>query len=165
MQEYRDSNAHKEAIFELKGKELPQFELTLLTGGKFNSKSLKGKPTLINFWFTSCGHCIEEMPALNEIKSKFGTEVNFIAITFEKQLDVLQFLERRDFDFSHLVEAKDFIKSLGIKMYPKTLILDQNLTVIDFEKIMPNDPVNRKQNEAAWKKSITEKLLELQKKS
>lgn len=134
MQEYRDSNLSKEAIYELWGKELSKFELTLLNGEKLNSESLKGKPTLINLWFTMCSPCIEEMPLLNEIKSQFGTEVNFVAITFEKQSDVNDFLDRRDFNFVHLVDAKEYLKSLGVRTYPKTLILDQDLKIIDFEK-------------------------------
>lgn len=161
MQEYRDSNLSKEAIYELRDKELPKFELTLLNGEKLNSESLKGKPTLINLWFTMCSPCIEEMPLLNEIKSQFGTDVNFIAITFEKQSDVNEFLERRDFDFVHLVDAKEYLKSLGVRTYPKTLLLDQNLKIIDFEKVIPKDPANRKQNEAEWKKQISEKLKTL----
>ncbi len=127
MQEYRDSDRNKEAIYELKDKELPKFELALLNGGKLNSELLKGKPTLMNFWFTMCSPCIQEMPLFNEIKSQFGTDVNFIAITFEKQSDVNEFLKQRDFDFSHVMDAKVYLNSLGIRTYPKTLILDQNL--------------------------------------
>ena len=160
-QEYRNSNLSKEAIYELKGKELPKFALTLLNGEELDSESLKGKPTLINLWFTMCSPCIQEMPLLNEIQSQFGTEVNFIAVTFEKQSEVKEFLERRDFNFSHLVDAKDYLKSLGVRTYPKTLILDQNLKLIDFETLIPKDPAKRKQNEELWKNQISEKLKSL----
>jgi cytochrome c biogenesis protein CcmG, thiol:disulfide interchange protein DsbE len=44
---------------------------------------LKGKPTLINFWFTTCKPCIEEMPVLNKIRQQLKDSVNFIAITYE----------------------------------------------------------------------------------
>lgn len=161
MQEYRDSNRSKEAIYELKGKELPKFELTLLNGQKLNSETLKGKPTLINLWFTMCSPCIEEMPILNEIKAEFGTDVNFIAITFEKKSDVDEFLKQRDFNFSHLVDAKEYLKSLGVSMYPKTFILDKNLKIIDFEKTIPKDSANRKKNEEVWKKELANKLAAL----
>jgi cytochrome c biogenesis protein CcmG, thiol:disulfide interchange protein DsbE len=53
---------------EYKDKEFPKFELNTLTNGKFDSDKLKGKPTLINFWFTKCAPCIDEMPVLNKIK-------------------------------------------------------------------------------------------------
>ena len=33
---------------------------------------IKGKPTLVHFWAVSCGICKEKMPALNEIKAKYG---------------------------------------------------------------------------------------------
>ena len=54
MQEYKDSKLSQEAIYDLKGKELPKFELTLINSEKLNSESLKGKPTLKNLWFTMC---------------------------------------------------------------------------------------------------------------
>jgi cytochrome c biogenesis protein CcmG, thiol:disulfide interchange protein DsbE len=43
-------------------KEFPLPLLTTLDNKKISIKDLKGKPTLINFWFTTCKPCIEEMP-------------------------------------------------------------------------------------------------------
>jgi len=36
------------------------------------SDKIKGKPTLVHFWAVSCGICKDKMPALNEIKAKYG---------------------------------------------------------------------------------------------
>ncbi len=33
---------------------------------------VKGKPTLVHFWAVSCGICKDKMPALNDIKAKYG---------------------------------------------------------------------------------------------
>lgn len=46
-------------------------------------------------------------------------------------------------------------------MYPETFIVDQNLKIIDFEKTIPKDPVNRKKNEEVWKKQLSNKLAAL----
>ena len=32
----------------------------------------KGKPVLVHFWAVSCGICKDKMPALNELKKKYG---------------------------------------------------------------------------------------------
>ncbi|MFZ1700182.1 MAG: TlpA disulfide reductase family protein [Pyrinomonadaceae bacterium] len=32
----------------------------------------KGKPVLVHFWAVSCGICKDKMPALNELKAKYG---------------------------------------------------------------------------------------------
>ena len=44
---------------------------------KFNTNYLEGKPTLINFWFTRCKPCIDEISTLNKLKLKYGDKVNF----------------------------------------------------------------------------------------
>jgi len=106
-------------------KEFPKFDLKTLSGKNFNSIQLKGKPTMINFWFTSCKPCIEEMPVLNKIKEKYKNDFNFIAVTYEKKEDVKNFLEKYPFHFKHLINAKEFTDQLGMKSYPKNLFLDK----------------------------------------
>ena len=153
----------KEYIYDYKGKELPKFELTLLNGKKLNSESLKGKPTLMNFWFSNCAPCITEMPLLNEIKSKFGNEVNFISITYENQNEVAIFLKQKEFNFTHVVDSEEYLNSFGFFGYPKTLILDNDLIIIQIEKNIPKDTAKEKQNKAEFKKRIINKLTELKK--
>ena len=148
---------------ESKGKQLPEFELTLLDGKKLSSESLKGKPTLINFWFSSCQPCIDEMPILNDIKSQFYGDVNFIAITYQDQNEVTEFLNRVDFDFTHLIDAKEYLKSFGFFGYPKTLILDKDLVITEIEKFIPNDIENEVKNKAEFKNRIIRHLTELKK--
>lgn len=126
------SDKKKEGLFsseplsEYKGKEIPKFELITLAGEKFDSEKLKGKPTMINFWFTRCAPCIDEMPILNKIKEKYKDDFNFIAITYEEKEEVEKFLETHPFDFQHLTNAKDVIKQLGVKTYPMNLFLNKN---------------------------------------
>jgi cytochrome c biogenesis protein CcmG, thiol:disulfide interchange protein DsbE len=113
-------------LSEFKDKEFPKFDLKTLADKNFNSNKLIGKPTMINFWFTRCAPCIDEMPVLNNIKEKYKDDFNFIAITYEKKEDVKKFLEKHPFDFEHLINAKDFTDQLGIKSYPMNLFLDKN---------------------------------------
>lgn len=107
-------------------KPFPAFKLTDLNGKEVTLSDLKGKPTIINFWFTSCAPCISEMPILNKIQKKYNSDFNFISITYEKQKDVEKFLNKRDFNFKHLANAKDFINDMGINTYPLNFFLDKN---------------------------------------
>ncbi|QNK77987.1 TlpA family protein disulfide reductase [Winogradskyella sp. PAMC22761] len=134
-----------------------------MSGKKINSESLKGKPTIINFWFSNCAPCIEEMPLLNEIKSEFGNEVNFISMTFQNQNEVNEFLRAHDFDFTHIVDSKDYIRTFGTFGYPKTLILDKDLVIVEIEKMIPKDTENEEKNKAEFKAQLSEKLNELKK--
>ncbi|GAB4162656.1 MAG: hypothetical protein Tsb0033_21870 [Winogradskyella sp.] len=163
LEKIKSNERFKENIYEFKGKELPKFELNLLSGKKLNSESLKGKPTVINFWFSNCAPCIEEMPLLNEIKSEFGNEVNFISMTFQNPNDVNEFLKTHDFDFTHIVNSKEYIKTFGMFGYPKTLILDKDLVIVEIEKMIPKDIENEEKNKAEFKARLSKQLTELKK--
>jgi len=122
----KDDLINSGPLSEFKDKEFPKFDLNTLADKNFNSEKLIGKPTMINFWFTRCAPCIDEMPVLNKIKEKYKDDFNFIAITYEKKEDVEKFLEKHPFDFEHLINAKGFTDQLGIQSYPMNLFLDKN---------------------------------------
>lgn len=117
----------------------PYADLRKFVGTKFaiekfvdeNSKNfkkdyLKGKPTIINFWFTRCHPCIEELPTLNKLKEKYGDKINFISITFENQKTVNEFLKKYEYNFKHILNSKKQIDEMKIESYPSNLILDKN---------------------------------------
>ncbi len=105
--------------------------LTQLIGQtlKDNPMVLNGKPTLVNFWFTACPPCIDEMPVLNSIAEKYAEDYNFVAITYESKEQVAAFLEKHEFNFEHFTDAQEFIDQIGISAYPKNIILDAQGTV------------------------------------
>ncbi|MFK8303069.1 TlpA family protein disulfide reductase [Capnocytophaga stomatis] len=134
-------------LSEHKNKEFPKFNLNTLAGVKFDSEKLKGKPTMINFWFTRCAPCIDEMPVLNKIKEKYKDDFNFIAITYEKKEIVENFLKSHSFDFEHLIDAKDLINELGIKSFPLNLFLDKNGVLQYVEGGIPYNFIDEKERE------------------
>lgn len=162
MDKIKSSKFFKENIYDFKNKELPKFELTLLNGKKINSKSLKGKPTVINFWFNNCQPCIEEIPLLNEIKSRHKNSVNFISITFLHKNEVELFLKTNEFNFTHIIDSKEYLKTFGFFGYPKTLILNKNLIITQIEKMIPKDIENEKKNKEEFVTRVSNKLTELQ---
>ncbi|TWI01269.1 AhpC/TSA family protein [Flavobacterium tiangeerense] len=92
----------------------------------FNKDYLEGKPTYINFWFTRCPPCIEELPLLNQLKENFKDKVNFISITFDDLAAVEVFLKKHKFEYKHITNSGKQIEKLKIDAYPTSLILDKN---------------------------------------
>lgn len=109
----------------IKRKPLPTTSFQTIDGEVITLNDLIGKPTIINFWHTACGPCIKEMPILNEIKKKYENKINFIAVTFETKEKIERFLDKRKFDFTHIINAADFMNSIQIKEFPKTFYLDK----------------------------------------
>ncbi len=106
------------------GKEFPFDNFSDLLGSELIA-SMKSKPTMIDFWFTSCAPCVAEIPALNGLKKKYDGKVNFVAITFNKKNKVASFLAKRKYDFIQITDAKKPIKSLYFMGYPTNMFLDK----------------------------------------
>ncbi len=108
------------------GKEYPIENAQTTSGRVINIDDLKGKPTLVNLWFTSCKPCIEEMPVLNKMKTEHGDKFNFLAITFESEARVKKFLKKFTFDFEQIVNSKELTSGLGFEGFPVNLFLDKD---------------------------------------
>lgn len=53
------------------GQPVPVFRLSNSTGQIVDLSALRGQVVLVNFWATSCGACVEEIPSLNRLASQF----------------------------------------------------------------------------------------------
>jgi len=115
----------KEKIYSFLNKKFPSKILTTINGEKIDLSKID-KPTVLNFWFTSCKPCIDEMPILNKIKSKYQNKVNFIAITYEPEDKTIPFFKKHKFDYKQIIGEKEFVEYLGIQAFPKNIFIDKN---------------------------------------
>ena len=94
---------------------------------------------------------------LNETQTKFSdTLVNFVAMTFEDAAKAEKIQGLKKFYFEHIVEAKSYIDLLGVKQYPKTLILSKDLTLMNV--VGPIRHEFTKEDIESWKIELTEKI-------
>lgn len=120
----KDLKIKEQPLAPLINKKMLPFELENLKGEKVTLEEFNGKPTFINFWFTNCPPCIKELPLLQSLYQEFKNDYNFIAITFDSNEKVSSFIEKHEFDFTHLINAKNYIDDLDISMYPVSVFLD-----------------------------------------
>jgi peroxiredoxin len=129
----------------------PEFSGTDLNGHAIDLKALKGKTVILNFWFTSCAPCIQEIPELNDLVAKYkdDSSVVFLAVTYNSLSDVKAFLKHKDFKFNILAGRADIIKQYGISGYPTSLVIDKSgnvtfsLTTYDGTNVAQLDGVIR----------------------
>ncbi|WP_276485614.1 peroxiredoxin family protein [Paraflavitalea pollutisoli] len=118
--------AERRALNNMLHRPAPDFTLTDLQGKAWSLASLKGKIVVLNFWFTSCGPCIKEMPDLNKLTRQYDArEVVFLAITFNDADQVRAFQQRVAFDYTLLPAARATINDYKITNYPTSLVIDQ----------------------------------------
>lgn len=91
----------------------------------FDKNFLNGKPTFINFWFTRCPPCIEEIPLLNKLKEQYKGKANFITISFNDKKTIDDFIKQQPFNFQHITDSKKQIDELKISAFPTSLVLDK----------------------------------------
>ena len=110
----------------LVNKPVKSFHLTDLNGKKWNSKDLSGKTVVINFWFTACKPCIQEMIYLNKlVEENKDSSVVFIAPAPENEAQIKKFLKKYAFEYNITPSSTDFISAMNIENFPTHLVVDK----------------------------------------
>jgi thiol-disulfide isomerase/thioredoxin len=111
------------------GKKLPSMPLKTLTDRTIDLSNI-AKPMVLNFWGVNCAPCIREMPELNKLKKKYAAKVDFYALTFNRKTEVIKFLDKHKFDFTHIVDAGKLKGTIGVNAIPKTLFVNANGVIV-----------------------------------
>ncbi len=113
------------------GSAAPGFSAKDLKDHSFDLKGLNGKTVVVNFWYTSCAPCIQEMPELNQLADKYKNDpkVIFLAITYDSPQQVISFLKHKEFNFNIIAGRPDIIKQYHINAYPTSLVIDKTGTI------------------------------------
>ena len=104
----------------------PKIEGTTLDGTELTSESLKGQLVVVNFWFTTCGPCIAEMPELNELVNKFSGKAKFLAFATDPAERVRQFLQDHEFRYEIVPSSRRMAEAFGVKEFPRHYIIDRD---------------------------------------
>jgi thiol-disulfide isomerase/thioredoxin len=57
-----------------KGKPIPTFSMKRVDGGTLNSKALKGKVVVLDFWASWCGPCKAASPTMQSLYQKYAKQ-------------------------------------------------------------------------------------------
>lgn len=92
---------------------------------------IENQPTLIDFWATWCGPCLETIPHVNALYSKYGGQgLQVIGISPEEPQVVKHFLENFQIDYAVAVdEETTYFTVLGIRGIPHLVLLNSDGTI------------------------------------
>jgi peroxiredoxin len=123
--ELEEANTKQQQIMaDMIGKKAPDFSLKDMNGKLWTLSELKGKAVVLNFWFTSCPPCNQEMPELNQlVKDYQGKNVMFLALTFNDVQNVNEFFKNRTFAYTILPSSKETDKLYQISSWPTSLVI------------------------------------------
>ena len=131
-------NVHATLVTKADRKVAPDFHLVDKHGKIVQITDFRGKVVLLNFWATSCGGCVLEIPSFMELQQKYGnnrfTVVGISAdIPYEglKSADeawqkVRPFIAEHQVNYPIVMGNDAVIGSYGFQAYPATYLIDRS---------------------------------------
>lgn len=120
---------------DLAGSRLSQAVLETADGTAITVDDLlsRGRPVLINLWYSTCQPCKREMPALQAAFAEFGDRIDFIGINPQDSAATMtSFADEIGVGYELFRDPNgSFTVANGIATYPTTLLVSRDGLVID----------------------------------
>lgn len=109
------------------------FDLKTLDGRPANLGTFRGKPLVLNFFASWCDPCREEMPLINELATKAGTNYSILGVAVEdSRAAVTQFAKESKLVFPIALDLNSTVKRLyRIFGPPATFFIDRQGIIRD----------------------------------
>ena len=117
------------------GKLFPSISLKNLSSEDVDFSALRGKPMVVNFWFSTCEPCKREFPALLDAAANTQGNISFVGVNPQDTAVAAQ-----DFVNEYASESNDFIyvrdpdgellTKLGVGTFPMTLFVDAGGVIV-----------------------------------
>ena len=113
----------------------PEATFTTLSGERFTTSDLRGRVLVVNFWATSCGICLAEMPNMEQsYRRHAGPRYEFVAVAmrYDPPARVADFTRRRALPFPVALDRDgEVAKRFGnVHVTPTTFVIDRDGRVL-----------------------------------
>jgi thiol-disulfide isomerase/thioredoxin len=104
---------------------------TLFNGQRQKLSDYRGKVVVLDFWATYCPPCLEEIPHLNQLKNKYGADLQIVGLHVggeEDKVRVPEFVEKLKIQYD-LAYPEDELSSVLMgteSAIPQTFVFDRN---------------------------------------
>ena len=107
------------------GQQAPDFNVSDGTSA-IHLASYRGQVVVLNFWWSQCGPCIEELPSLIELHHDQPSLAILAVSIDESDASYTRFLKRWNVDLKTVRDPEQTVARLfHTKMWPETYIIDR----------------------------------------
>lgn len=107
----------------------PDFTLTSLDGDTFDLNDFRGKVVILDFMFSNCTYCDDEMEELNKVYSNYDDkEVVIITIDileYDTEDDLRWFKEEYGDEWIYAMDTDDVKTKYDVESVPRVVIVDK----------------------------------------
>ncbi len=125
------------------GQLAPNFQLQDLAGNVVELAAMRGQPVVLNFWATWCIFCVSEMPALQRLAERFGSEITIIGVNVGQSLsDASAFATNEQITYPLVLDSNgDVTENYRIYAMPSTFVIDRDgvIRVLRYGTLLPPD--------------------------
>jgi peroxiredoxin len=111
----------------------PDFTLPDLKGNQAALRDYRGKLVFLNFWATWCIPCREEMPAMEQLHQRFGSQgLTIVAINHQENLgQVRAFVDQHRLSFQALLDHDGAVfRKYTVMGLPTTYLISRDGTLL-----------------------------------
>jgi thiol-disulfide isomerase/thioredoxin len=115
-------------------------------GGVSSLEDFKGKYVYLDIWATWCGPCIQQIPFLNELETKYhGKNIAFVSISIDQinaENKWRQMVQNKNMTGIQLFSNGDqsFVQAYQISGIPRFILIDPEGKIVDANAPRPSDP-------------------------
>ena len=114
---------------------VPLGEITMegLDGRQISSRDWQGKATIVNFWATWCGPCLEEIPDLIRLQDRYPDHLQVIGVSMDEGPveDVKEFVREHGMNYPVVMMTPELRRSFpGVYALPTSFILDAGVRTV-----------------------------------
>lgn len=105
----------------------PSIDLLHTDGSPFALHQLRGKVVLVNFWATWCEPCVAEMPSLQRLRERLGTErFEVLGVNFrEGPARIDAFVKKAGIAFPVVRDTDGAVaRAWGARVFPSSYVVD-----------------------------------------
>ncbi len=105
---------------------LPDVPLEDAAGNTVSLSDYRGKPLVLNFWFSNCAPCAREVAYFQAVHEELGDVVQIVGVNPFDTVDAMtRFADERGVTYDRLRDPeRSFVNVIGLVAYPVTLFVD-----------------------------------------